>query len=70
MKKHGAVYFGATGGAGALIAKSITSEEVIAFPELGTEALRKLTVKDFPAIVIIDSYGNNLYEIGKAKYRI
>lgn len=70
MMKYGAVYFGATGGAGALIAKSIIAEEVIAFPELGPEALRKLTVKDFPAIVIIDSYGNNLYEIGKAKYRI
>ena len=70
MMKYGAVYFGATGGAGALIAKSIISEEVIAFPELGPEALRKLTVKDFPVIVIIDSYGNNLYEVGKAKYRI
>ncbi|HHW00132.1 MAG TPA: Fe-S-containing hydro-lyase [Clostridiaceae bacterium] len=70
MIKYGAVYFGATGGAGALIAKSIVSEEIIAFPELGPEALRKLTVKDFPAIVIIDSSGKNLYEIGKAKYKI
>ncbi len=70
MMKYGAVYFGATGGVGALIAKSIVSNEVIAFPELGPEALRKLVVKDFPAIVIIDSYGNNLYETGKARYKI
>jgi len=65
MKSYGAVYFGAIGGAGALIAKSIVAEELIAFPELGTEAIRKLTVKDFPAVVIIDSYGNDLYKIGR-----
>lgn len=70
MTKHGAVYFGALGGAGALIAKSITSEQVIAFPELGPEAVRKLNVVDFPAIVIIDSRGNNLYDTGKVKYRM
>ncbi|WP_265447551.1 Fe-S-containing hydro-lyase [Acetivibrio straminisolvens] len=70
MKSHGAVYFGAIGGAGALIAKSIVAEELIAFPELGTEAIRKLTVKDFPAIVIIDSYGNNLYKTGREKFQI
>lgn len=69
MKKYGAVYFGAIGGAGALIAKRVISAEVIAYPELGTEAVRRLVVKDFPAIVIIDSQGNNLYEIGKAQYR-
>lgn len=69
MQEHGAVYFGAIGGAGALIAKRITSAEVIAYPELGTEAVRKLTVKDFPAVVVIDSHGNNLYESGKAQYR-
>ncbi len=69
MKKYSAVYFGAIGGAGALIAKSIVDEEIIAFPDLGTEALRKLTVKDFPATVIIDCFGNNLYEIGKKKFR-
>ena len=63
------IYFGAIGGAGALIAKKIISEEIIAFPELGPEAVRKLEVKDFPATVIIDSYGNNLYEIGRAKFR-
>ena len=62
MKQYGAVYFGAIGGAGALIAKSITSAEVVAYDDLGTEAIRKLTVKDFPAIVVIDSDGNSLYE--------
>ncbi len=62
MKKFGAVYLGAIGGAGALIAKSITSAEVVAYEDLGTEAIRKLTVVDFPAIVVIDSDGNNLYE--------
>lgn len=70
MMEHGSVYFGAIGGAGALIAKHIVYQEVIAFPELGTEALRKLEVKDFPAFVVIDSYGNNLYEIGQEKYKI
>ncbi len=69
MKNHGAVYFGATGGAGALIAKSIISEEIIAFPELGPEAVRRLIVKDFTVTVIIDSYGNNLYISGREKFR-
>lgn len=69
MKKYGAVYFGAIGGAAALIALRIVKEEIIAFPELGAEAIRKLTVKDFPAVVVIDSEGNDLYEIGKMKYR-
>ena len=69
MKKYGAVYFGAIGGAGALIAKTIVHEEIIAFPDLGTEALRKLTVKEFPVTVIIDSLGNNLYETGKKMFR-
>ncbi|AET70642.1 hydro-lyase family enzyme, Fe-S type, tartrate/fumarate subfamily [Desulfosporosinus orientis DSM 765] len=69
MKKHGAIYFGAIGGAGALIAKRIVSAEVIAYPELGTEAVRRLVVKDFPAMVIIDHEGNNLYDIGKNQYR-
>lgn len=67
--KNKCVYFGAIGGAGALIAKSIVKQEIIAFPELGTEALRKLTVSDFRATVIIDSYGKNLYETGRMKYR-
>lgn len=69
MKKHGAVYFGTIGGAGALIAKRIISSEVIAYPELGPEAVRRLIVKDFPVMVIIDHKGNNLYETGKAQYR-
>ncbi|HZK53929.1 MAG TPA: Fe-S-containing hydro-lyase [Desulfosporosinus sp.] len=69
MKKHGAVYFGAIGGAGALIAKRIVSAEVIAYPELGSEAVRRLVVKDFPVIVIIDHDGNNLYDIGKVQYK-
>ncbi|HZK55958.1 MAG TPA: Fe-S-containing hydro-lyase [Desulfosporosinus sp.] len=69
MKQHGAVYFGAIGGAGALIAKRIVSAEVIAYPELGSEAVRRLVVNDFPVIVIIDHEGNNLYDLGKAQYR-
>jgi len=69
MAEFGAVYFGAIGGAGALIAKSIVSQEIVAFPELGPEAVRKLVVKDFPATVIIDSFKNDLYKIGREKYR-
>lgn len=62
MQENGAVYFGAVGGAGALIAKSVTAAEVVAYEDLGTEAVRRLTVKDFPAVVIIDRYGENFYE--------
>jgi fumarate hydratase subunit beta len=69
MKKYGAVYFGAIGGAGALIAKRIVSSEIIAYPELGPEAVRRIEVRDFPVMVIIDSQGNNLYDLGKARYR-
>lgn len=69
MKKYGAVYFGAIGGAGALMAECIKSQEIIAFPELGAEAIRRLVVEDFPLTVIIDSCGNNLYETGKMQYR-
>ncbi|HVJ50784.1 Fe-S-containing hydro-lyase [Desulfitobacterium sp.] len=69
MKKYGAVYFGAIGGSGALLAKRIVAAEVIAYPELGPEAVRRLEVKDFPVMVIIDQEGNNLYETGKAQYR-
>jgi len=69
MKEYGAAYFGAIGGAGALMSKQIILSEVIAYPELGTEAVCRLGVKDFPAMVIIDSQGNNLYEMGKAQYR-
>jgi len=61
MKKNGAVYFAAIGGAGALISKSILAAEVIAYEDLGAEAIRKLTVKDLPVIVAIDSEGNDLY---------
>ncbi|MFZ5985924.1 MAG: Fe-S-containing hydro-lyase [Bacillota bacterium] len=70
MKKYGAVYFGAIGGAGALIAQAIINEELIAFPELGAEAIRKLTVKDFPVTVIIDSFGNDLYKLGREKFKL
>jgi fumarate hydratase subunit beta len=70
MKQYGAVYFAAIGGAGALISKSIVKAEVIAYPELGAEAVRRMEVKDFPAIVAIDSQGNDLYEKGKEAYRI
>ncbi len=68
MKKEGAVYFGAIGGCGALLSKCIKKAEVIAYEDLGAEAIRRLEVEDFPAIVIIDSQGNNLYETGRAGY--
>ena len=68
MKKNGAVYFGAIGGAGALLAKCIKKAEVVAYEDLGAEAIRRLEVEDFPAIVIIDSEGNNLYEMGRKAY--
>jgi len=61
IKKFGGIYLGALGGAGAFISKSIKSAEVIAYEELGTEAVRKIVVEDFPAIVVIDSEGNSLY---------
>ena len=60
--RNGAVYFAAIGGAGALLSRCITSAEVIAYDDLGTEAIRRLTVKDFPAIVVIDSTGKDLYD--------
>ncbi|BBB91992.1 MAG TPA: Fe-S-containing hydro-lyase [Methylomusa anaerophila] len=69
MKKHGAVYFAAVGGAAALIAKTIKKYEVLAYPELGPEAVAALTVEDFPAIVAIDTAGNNYYEEGQRRYR-
>lgn len=68
--RSGAVYFAAVGGAGALLSKSIVSSEVIAFDDLGTEAIRKLQVQDFPVIVVIDSKGNNLYETATEEYRV
>ena len=69
LVKNGAVYFAAVGGAGALLSKSIESSEVIAYDDLGTEAIRKLTVKDFPVIVVIDSKGKDLYEIATTEYK-
>lgn len=68
MKTCEGVYFGAVGGAGALLAKSIVSSELIAYEDLGAEALRKLEVVDMPLVVIIDSRGNNLYEQGRKAY--
>jgi len=68
MKKHKAVYLAAVGGAGALISKSITAAEIIAYEDLGAEAIRKLTVKDFPAIVALDCHGGNLFQEGMAEY--
>ena len=67
--RNGLVYFAAVGGAGALLSKCITSAEVVAYDDLGTEAIRKLTVENFPAIVVIDSEGNNLYETAIKEYR-
>lgn len=69
MKESGSVYLGAIGGAGALISAHVRSCEVIAYDDLGTEAIRRLEVEDLPATVVIDSNGNDLYEIGKNKYR-
>ena len=68
MKEHGAVYFGAIGGCGALLSKCIKKAEVVAYEDLGAEAIRRLEVEDFPAVVIIDSEGNNLYESGRKNY--
>lgn len=69
IRRNCGVYFAATGGAGALIATCVKSAEVIAFEDLGTEAIRRLTVENLPLIVAIDAYGGNLYEQGPAKYR-
>lgn len=68
MKEHGAVYFGAIGGCGALLSQCIKKAEVIAYDDLGAEAIRRLEVEDFPVVVIIDSEGNNLYETGRTAY--
>ena len=67
-KKHKAVYFGAVGGAGALLAKRIKEAEVIAYPELGPEAVRRIVVEDFPVVVVNDTYGNDLYEEGRKQW--
>jgi len=68
MKRNTAVYFAATGGAAALISRSITAAEIVAYEDLGAEAIRKLTVKDFPVIVAQDCGGGNVYEEGQKKY--
>ena len=70
MVKHKCVYFAAIGGAAALLARSIKAAEIIAYEDLGPEAVRKLEVVDFQAFVINDIYGNDLYEMGKAKYKV
>ena len=68
MKRYGAVYFGAVGGAGALLSRCITEAKCLAWPELGAEALMELEVRDFPAIVLTDTLGNDLYELGPKEY--
>lgn len=68
--RNGAVYFAAVGGAGALLSKSIIKSEVVAYDDLGTEAIRKLEVKDFPVIVVADKDGNNLYETAVKEFCI
>ncbi len=68
MKEHGAVYFGAIGGAGALLSQCVVSSEIVAYEDLGAEALRRLEVKDMPLTVVIDSYGENLYQTGVKAY--
>lgn len=69
MKRNGAVYFAAIGGAGALLSQCIKKSEVIAYDDLGTEAIREMWVEDFPAVVVIDAEGNNLYESAVEEYR-
>jgi fumarate hydratase subunit beta len=69
IKKQKAIYFAAIGGAGALISKAIRRAEVIAYPELGTEAVMRLEVEDFPAVVVNDIYGGDLYGMGLEKYK-
>ena len=68
MKEYGAVYFGAIGGCGALLSRCIKKSEIIAYEDLGAEAIRRLEVENFPVVVVIDSEGNNLYETGSADY--
>ncbi|MFC1859762.1 Fe-S-containing hydro-lyase [Thermodesulfobacteriota bacterium] len=69
MKRYKAVYFAATGGAGALISKKVKTSEVVAYDDLGPEAIRKMVVKDFPVIVVNDIYGNDLYKEGRRRYQ-
>ena len=69
LQKYGAVYFGAVGGAAALISRSIKKSEVIAYPDLGPEAIHRFTVENFPVIVLMDAFGGNLYEEGPRLYK-
>lgn len=69
LQEHGAVYLAAVGGAGALLAQRVVAAEVVAWPELGTEAIHRFEVNEFPAIVVMDSHGGNLYASGRASYR-
>lgn len=68
MRECGAVYFGATGGAGALLARSVIDNQPVAYEDLGSEAIHRLTVRDMPLTVVIDAFGNNLYESGPKAY--
>ena len=68
MREHGAVYFGAIGGCGALLSRCVKKAEIVAYEDLGAEAIRRLEVEDFPVVVVIDSEGNNLYETGRKAY--
>ncbi|MFA5315891.1 MAG: Fe-S-containing hydro-lyase [Dehalococcoidales bacterium] len=70
IKQYRAVYLGAIGGTGALLSQSIRHAEIVAYPELGAEAILRLEVKDFPVIVINDIYGGDLYETGKTRYQV
>ncbi len=69
LKRYKAIYFGAIGGAGALIAKSVKKADLVAYPDLGPEAILRLEVEDFPAVVVNDAHGGDLYEEGAAQYR-
>ncbi|HJB56949.1 MAG TPA: Fe-S-containing hydro-lyase [Candidatus Flavonifractor intestinipullorum] len=68
MKQHGAVYFGAIGGAGALLARCVKKAEIVAYEDLGAEAVRRLEVEELPVVVVIDSQGRSLYETGRRDY--
>lgn len=70
MIKNVAVYFAAIGGAAALLAKCVTEVEIIAYPDLGPEAIRRMVVNDFPVVVVNDCFGNDLYKTGREKYRV
>ena len=68
LKRHKAVYLGAVGGAGALLSKRIVAAEIVAYEDLGPEAIRRLEVRDFPAVVVNDAHGGDLYEEGRRRY--